>query len=227
MSICILVIEDEPTIVEFLKTGLSYEGYKVIVALNGKSGLELFKKEKIDFIILDIMLPDVDGFEVCRKIRASDTTVPILMLTAKKDVTDKVKGLDLGADDYLTKPFSFEELLARIRALLRRTGRQVDESELKAANIVLRLDTREVFVDNEPVTLTPIEFSLLKLLMQHPRRVFTREALLNQVWGYDYPADTNVVDVHISHLREKIKDKPPRLIRTYYGIGYAFYPEGK
>ena len=221
----LLIVEDEPTIVEFLKTGLSYEGYQVIVAENGMSGLDYAKNKDIDLIILDIMLPDIDGFEVCRKIRARGITIPILMLTAKKEIPDRVKGLDMGADDYLTKPFSFDELLARIRALLRRAGRKVETSELRVANIVLNTNTREVFVDKKPIYLTPTEFSLLELFMRHPRRVFTRETLLNRIWGYDYVGNTNIVDVHVSHLRDKIGDKPPRLIRTHYGVGYAFYPE--
>ncbi len=221
----ILIIEDEPTITEFLKTGLTYEGYQVLVAENGRDGLDSLKNHDIDLIILDIMLPDIDGFEVCRRIRAKGINIPILMLTAKKEISDRVKGLDLGADDYLTKPFSFDELLARIRALLRRAGCRFESSELRAANIILNTDTREVFVDGKSIYLTPTEFALLELFIRHPRRVFTRETLLNRIWGYDYVGNTNIVDVHVSHLREKIGDKPPRLIRTHYGIGYAFYPE--
>lgn len=221
----ILVIEDEPTITEFLKTGLAYEGYEVIAALDGKTGLDLSREKECDLIILDIMLPDIDGFEVCRRIRATGIATPILMLTAKKEISDRVTGLDIGADDYMTKPFSFDELLARMRALFRRAGRRLESSELRAADIILNMDTREVFVRGKPIYLTPTEFSLLELFMQHPHRVFTRDTLLNRVWGYNYMGGTNIVDVHVSHLRDKIGDRPSRLIRTHYGIGYAFYPE--
>jgi len=221
----ILVIEDEPTITEFLKTGLAYEGYEVIVALDGKTGLDLFREKEFDLIILDIMLPDIDGFEVCRRIRETGIETPILMLTAKKEISDRVTGLDIGADDYMTKPFSFDELLARMRALFRRAGRKLESAELHATDIVLNTDTREVFVRGKRVYLTPTEFSLLELFMRHPRRVFTRNTLLNRVWGYHYIGGTNIVDVHVSHLRDKIGDRPSRLIRTHYGVGYAFYPE--
>ncbi len=221
----ILVIEDEDTIAEFLKTGLKYEGYGVTVAKDAVTGLDSARESNPDLIILDIMLPDKDGFEVCRRLRRRGTSIPILMLTAKKEISDKVEGLDAGADDYLTKPFSFEELLARIRALLRRSGRAVETTELRVVDIVLNTETREVFKGGKRLTLTPREFSLLELFMRHPRRVFTRETLLNRLWGYDYPGETNIVDVHVSHLRNKLGDKPPRLIRTHYGVGYAFYPE--
>ncbi len=221
----ILIVEDEPEIADFLKIGLSYEGYEVSVAKDGKTGIEQIRKGKVDLVILDIMLPDIDGFEVCRKIRRMGMSIPILMLTAKKDIPDRIKGLDAGADDYLTKPFSFFELLARIRALFRRSRRKFESSKLLAANIVLDRDTREVFVNGRPIYLTPTEFSLLELFMKHPYRVFTRETLLNRIWGYEYAGNTNIVDVHISHLREKIGDKPPNLIRTHYGVGYAFHPE--
>jgi len=223
----ILVIEDEPTITEFLKTGLAYEGYEVVVAPDGKTGLDRARGREFDLIILDIMLPDIDGFEICRRIRAAGITAPILMLTAKKEISDRVTGLDMGADDYMTKPFSFDELLARMRALLRRAGHKLESSELRTSDIVLNTDTREIFIGGKPVYLTPTEFSLLELFMRHPRRVFTRDTLLNRILGYDYVGETNVIDVHLSHLRDKIGDRPPRLIRTHYGVGYAFYPEGK
>jgi len=221
----ILVIEDEPTITEFLKTGLSYEGYEVTVALDGKTGLDFSREKEFDLIILDIMLPDIDGFDVCRRIRETGIETLILMLTAKKEISDRVTGLDIGADDYMTKPFSFDELVARMRALFRRAGRKLDSAELHAADIVLNTDTREVIVRGKRVYLTPTEFSLLELFMRHPHRVFTRNTLLNRVWGYHYIGGTNIVDVHVSHLRDKIGDRPSRLIRTHYGVGYAFHPE--
>lgn len=223
----VLVVEDEPTITEFLSTGLGYEGYDVEVATEGQTGLDLAKKQEFDIVLLDIMLPDIDGFEVCRRLRARGYTVPILMLTAKKEITDRVTGLDLGADDYMTKPFSFVELLARIRALLRRTKGKKETTRLRAADIVLDTETREVTMAGKPMHLTPTEFALLELFMEHPHRVFTRETLLNRIWGYHYMGDTNIVDVHVSHLRDKIGDRPPRMIRTHYAIGYAFYPEGE
>lgn len=221
----ILVVEDEENILEFLRTGLSYEGYTVLSTREGAGCLKLVDDKKIDLILLDIMLEDIDGFEVCRLLRAKGAAAPILMLTAKKDISDRVMGLDLGADDYLTKPFSFEELLARIRALLRRSGVIPKNVVLRAGGLVLNPQTREVRKGDEPVRLTPREFELLEILMSRPRRVFTRETLLNRIWGYNYIGDSNTVDVHLSHLRQKIGDKPPRLIRTLYGVGYAFYPD--
>ena len=221
----ILVVEDEENILEFLRTGLSYEGYTVLSTREGAGCLKLVDDKKIDLILPDIMLEDIDGFEVCRLLRVKGAAAPILMLTAKKDISDRVMGLDLGADDYLTKPFSFEELLARIRALLRRSGVIPKNVVLRAGGLVLNPQTREVRKGDEPVRLTPREFELLEILMSRPRRVFTRETLLNRIWGYNYIGDSNTVDVHLSHLRQKIGDKPPRLIRTLYGVGYAFYPD--
>jgi len=221
----ILVIEDEPTIIEFLRTGLAYEGYQVAIAPDGRTGFDLAANQSFDLIILDLMLPDMDGFDVCRKLREQGNETPIIMLTARREIDDRVTGLNLGADDYITKPFSFAELVARIRALLRRQGKARDQQVLQGADIVLDSETHQVTRAGQPVDLTPTEFALLELLMQHPRRVFTRETLLNRIWGYDYAGDANVVDVHVSHLRQKLGDKPPRLIRTIYGVGYAFHPE--
>jgi len=221
----ILVIEDEPTIIEFLRTGLGYEGYQVAIAPDGRTGFDLATSETFDLIILDLMLPDMDGFDICRKLRERGDETPIIMLTARQEIADRVRGLDLGADDYITKPFSFDELVARIRALLRRQGQHPEQAVLHVGDLTINTETREVSRAGEPIPLTPIEFALLELFMRHPRRVFTRETLLNRVWGYDYAGDANVVDVHISHLREKIHDKPPRLIQTLYGVGYALHPE--
>jgi len=221
----IFIIEDDPVITEFLQTGLSYEGYEVSVSNFGIDGLNKVRQHSYNLIILDIMLPDIDGFDVCRRIRSHGSDVPILMLTVKKEVSDRVKGLDCGADDYLTKPFSFDELLARIRALLRRSGKIHENNKINAGNISLEIETREVRCNGKLIELTPTEFSLLELFMQHPRRVFTRETLLNRVLGYDYDGGTNIVDVHVNNLRKKLGDSPPRLIRTIYGVGYAFYAE--
>ena len=223
----ILVIEDEPTIIEFLRTGLKYEGYNVLIAPEGRRGLEIAQHTAVDLIILDLMLPDIDGMEICKKLRIEGNKVPIIILTAKTSVADRVSGLDTGADDYITKPFSFDELVARVRALLRRTGNELEKTILKTNDITLNVETREVMKGTRPVHLTPTEFSLLELFLRHPKRVFTRETLLNRIFGYDFAGDTNIVDVHISHLREKIQDKPPKLIRTVYGTGYALQPENE
>ncbi len=221
----ILVIEDEPVISEFLRTGLTYEGYDVVLAGKGSEGLEYLRTNDVALLILDLMLPDMDGLDVCKQIRNRGLTLPILMLTARKEVSDRVKGLDTGADDYMTKPFSFDELLARIRALFRRYATAEEDECLKAADICLDPQTREVTHKGKALDLTPTEFALLELFLRHPRKVFTRETLMNRVMGYDYIGEANIIDVHISHLRDKLGDKPPRLIRTVYGVGYAFHPE--
>jgi len=221
----VLIVEDEPTIREFLETGLAYEGYDPKSVEKGKEGLTLALEQQFDVIILDIMLPDMDGFEVCRRIREKGSETSIMMLTAKKEVSDRITGLDAGADDYLMKPFSFKELLARLRALLRRSSRYKEPKILKSADIILNMETRDVWRNGKSLYLTPKEFELLKMFMQHPQRVFTRETLLNRVWGYHFIGDANIVDVHVSHLREKLGDRPPRLIRTHYGVGYSFHPE--
>lgn len=221
-NINILLIEDDYAIVEFLKIGLKYEGYTVKIANSGNKGIDIFLKEKIDIIILDIMLPDIDGFTVCQKLRSYNLNVPIIMLTAKKDVKDKIKGLDYGADDYVTKPFNFDELLARIRVQLRKKSDFKVKKIFKCKDLSLNVETREVTKNGKLINLTPTEFAILELFMQNIKRVFTRETLINRVFGYDFIGDTNVIDVHISHLRDKIGDKPAKLIKTHYGVGYSF-----
>ena len=221
----ILVIEDDPVITEFLMTGLRYEGYQVSASNIGKEGQEMILQDIFDLVILDIMLPDISGFDICRNVRSLGNNIPILMLTVKKDVSDRVKGLNSGADDYLTKPFSFDELLARIRALLRRSGHISERKILQSGNIKLNTETHEVHLAERPINLTPTEFSLLELFMRHPHKVFTRETLLNRVLGYNYDGGTNIIDVHISHLRKKLEDSKANLIRTIHSVGYAFYPE--
>ncbi len=221
----ILVVEDEPTITEFLRVGLGYEGYEVTIAPDGITGLRKAEEGNFDLIILDIMLPDMDGFKVCRRLRSKGDDTPIIMLTALTDVADRVAGLDSGADDYIPKPFSFEELLARIRVQLRRRGKFEERTILKAGDLLLNTETREVTKGGRHVHLTPTEFEMLKLFMSHPKRVFSKETLLTRIWGYDYAGDANIVEVHVSHLREKLGDRPPRLIKTVYGVGYAFHPE--
>lgn len=214
----VLIVEDEETIAEFVSMGLSYAGFQVAVARDGPEGLEEFRRQRPDLVILDVMLPELDGFAVLRQIRLQGD-VPVLMLTARVDVDDRVRGLELGADDYLPKPFKFKELLARVRALLRRAHVDVVPS-LHVGPLSLRHDTREVTLDGEPVSLTPREFDLLEFLLRHPRHVFSRESILNQVWGYDFVGETNVVEVHVSALRQKLG--PHRgLIQTVRGVGYT------
>ncbi len=224
-QVTILVVEDEQSVLELLKVGFSYAGYRIETVERGWDALTFLQTREVDLVVLDIVLPDIDGFEVCRRIRERGLDVPILMLTGMREVGDRVKGLNMGADDYLTKPFSFDELLARVRALLRRSGRKKEPVVLTAGDLILDVETRLVKKGGKVIRLTPTEFSLLELFMRHPRRVFTRETLLTRVWGQDYVGDTNVVDVHVSHLRTKLGDRPPRLIVTIYGVGYAFHPE--
>ncbi len=217
-GIRVLVVEDEETIAEFVAMGLSYAGFQVTVARDGKEGLEEFRRLRPDLVVLDVMLPGIDGFAVLSRIRLG-SDVPVVMLTARGEVDDRVQGLDLGADDYLPKPFKFKELLARIRAVLRRRNLEVVPI-LRLGPISLRRDTREVTVDNSPIVLTPRELDLLEFLMQHPRQVFSRETILNRVWGYDFIGETNVVEVHVSALRQKLGDHRD-LIQTVRGVGYT------
>ncbi|MBT9140651.1 MAG: Transcriptional regulatory protein WalR [Dehalococcoidia bacterium] len=224
----ILVVDDEKTIVKGLKFSLEKEGYEVLAAYDGAEALSLFKKENPDLIVLDLMLPEFDGFEVCRRIRKG-SEVPIIMLTARDEDIDKILGLELGADDYVTKPFNPRELTARIKAILRRsqvpsgkdqTGMQV----IRLQGLQIDLFQRKVRIRDKEVDLTSKEFALLSLLASHPGRVFSREKLLEHVWGYDYYGDVRTVDVHIRHMREKIEPDPatPQLILTVWGAGYKF-----
>lgn len=222
-------MDDEQPIAEILKFNLERAGYEVSVAYDGDQALERASRENPDLVILDIMLPKIDGFNVCRQIRAH-SPVPILMLTAKHEEGDKVKGLDLGADDYVTKPFGPRELLARIKALLRRsqgngTGVMVDEP-LSCGDLVIDFVGREVRKRGTPVSLTVREFELLKYLALRPAQPFTREALLEDVWGYEYYGDIRTVDVTVRRLREKIEDDAsnPGYLLTKRGVGYMFRP---
>ncbi len=215
----VLAIDDEEAMLEFLRMGLEYERYAVATAPSGRAGLRAFHDRGADLVILDRMLPDLDGVEVCKQIRAV-SDVPILMLTARGEIDDKVLGLESGADDYLAKPFKFKELLARVRALLRRTGKDTGR-RLTFADLVLDLATRQVSRDGRAVDLTRREFDLLELLMRRPRQVLTREQVLDHLWGFDFEGDTNVVEVHVSALRSKLGDEDKRLIRTVRGVGYA------
>ncbi len=217
----ILAVDDEPNIVEFLRVGLGYEGYHVDVAMDGRTALDCLRQQSFDLVILDVMLPGMDGFEICKRVR-QNSDIPILMLTARDEISDRVMGLDLGADDYLIKPFSFAELLARLRALLRRRGVIIAQTVLQTADIVLDREAHTVERAGSPVALTAKEFELLEFLMSHPRQVFRRDVILDRVWGYDFAGDTNLVDVHIGHLRDKLGDRPPQILRTVHGVGYVW-----
>ncbi|TMI98496.1 MAG: response regulator transcription factor [Bacillati bacterium ANGP1] len=224
MSQKILVVDDEPHIVELVKYNLLQEGYDVLTAYDGSEAVVCSRQERPDLIILDIMLPYVDGLEVCRQIRR-ESAVPIIMLTAKDGELARVVGLEIGADDYVTKPFSPRELVARVRAILRRTSRDVapgTTEPLRSGNLKLDPATHEVMLNSRQIDLTAKEFELLRLLISHPNRVFTRDFLLEHIWGYDYYGSTRTVDMHISRLREKIEDDPasPTYIVTVRGVGY-------
>ena len=216
----ILVVDDDPEIVSFLKRGLIYEGYTVDTASNGTEALAKARESEPDLVILDIMMPGIDGIEVCKRIRQV-SAVPILMLTAKGTVADRVVGLDSGADDYLVKPFAFDELLARMRALLRR--RQPRERELlRFSDLSLDTAAREVKRGDEIIELTSQEFDLLELFMRHPRQVLNRDVIYEKVWGYDFGGESNVIEVYVRYLRSKLEASgKPRLIHTIRGVGYV------
>lgn len=221
----ILIVEDEEKIARFLEMELTYEGYKVEKAYDGRKGLEMATVAEYDLIILDIMLPELNGMEVLRRIRRS-SSVPVIMLTARDTVIDKVTGLDGGANDYMTKPFEIEELLARIRNALRNTTEKDAVEELSAVGVMLNIKKHTVTVEETEVDLTKKEFSLLQYLLENKEIVVTRENVLENVWGYDYIGDTNVVDVYIRYLRGKIDDSfNIKLIHTIRGIGYVIKDE--
>lgn len=222
----ILIVDDEEHIRELLKFNLENNGYKTINADNGIDALKIARSEKLGLILLDLMLPGMDGYDVCKEIRKdiSISSTPIIMITAKGDEFDKVLGLELGADDYLTKPFSIREMLARVKAVLRRTMlHQVDKS-YRFGNIFVNFDKHEVEKKEEKIELTLKEFELLEILINNKGRVLTRDFLLDKIWGYEYIGETRTVDVHIRHLRQKIEDddKNPMYIETVRGIGYRF-----
>ncbi|WP_329384425.1 response regulator transcription factor [Anaerofustis butyriciformans] len=223
----ILLIEDELKIARFLQLELTHEGYSLTIATEGRDGLIKAMDDKFDLIILDLMLPNLSGIEICRRLRSNNIQTPIIMLTAKSDVSDKVMGLDIGADDYMTKPFAIEELLARIRKILSRSKRENEKKEkeaiIKAGKIVLNKNTYSAHFDNEEISLTKKEFELLEYLMINKNIVLTREQIVSNVWGYDYESETNVTDVYIRYLRSKIDQKyNTHYIRTVRGIGYQF-----
>jgi len=213
-----LVVDDEPNILDFIKLGLGYEGFEVKTARDGPSGLALAREFNPDVIVLDVMLPGMDGMEVCQRVRAQ-SDAGIVMLTARDDLQDRIQGLDRGADDYVIKPFRFEELMARIRAVLRRRG-TTRQQVLTVADLSLDQDTREVHRGQKQVELTPREYDLLKLFMFNNRQVLSKETILERVWGYDFEGDANIVEVYVRYLREKLDDIPPKLIQTVRGVGY-------
>lgn len=222
----ILLIEDEPLITDSLSYSLEREGFDVLIAHDGLEGLQLAQQEQIDLILLDIMLPELDGREVCRRLRKQGSTVPIIMLTARDSEMDRVTGLELGADDYVVKPFSFAELRARIRAMLRRVSYdQPDQPRtIPIGDLVLEPEQMRVLKGSEPLSLTPKEYELLAHMMRNAGRVLERQALLDAVWGEDWFGDTRTLDVHVRRLRRKVEDTPdtPRYIQTVRGVGYRF-----
>ena len=229
----ILIIEDEENIARVLQLELEFEGYEIDVAHTGPDGLIKYREQEWNLILLDLMLPGLNGLDVLRRIRATEANTPVILLTAKDDVEDKVAGLDLGANDYVTKPFEIDELLARIRAALRFSPRmetqQVKDEHLhEFAGLSIQEKTREVKRDGRMIDLTPREFDLLLHLLRHPNQVLSREQLLNAVWGYDYFGDTNVVDVYIRYVRKKIETEgESTLIQTVRGVGYALKEQPK
>ena len=221
----ILVVDDEQLLVKGIKFNLENEGYQVETAFDGKRALELARNNNYDLIILDLMMPEIDGLECCMKIREF-SNVPIIMLTARGEDADKIIGFECGADDYITKPFNILELKARIRAMLRRAGggQARQENTITIGNLTLDTDQRIALRHGEAVELTAKEYDLIELLMKNPRRVYSRENLMNVVWGYSYAGDYRTVDVHVRRLREKLEDNPtePAYIMTKWGVGYYF-----
>jgi DNA-binding response OmpR family regulator len=224
----ILVVDDEKLIIKGIKFSLEQDGMQVDAAYDGEEALRLAAANEYNLILLDVMLPKIDGLAVCQQIREF-SGVPIIMVTAKGEDMDKIMGLEYGADDYLTKPFNILELKARIRAILRRSARLGDGNAEKASKVTIRgleldYDSRRVFIEGKEANLTAKEFDLLELLMENPGRVYSREALLNTVWGFDYPGDIRTVDVHVRRLREKIEknSSDPLYINTKWGVGYYF-----
>ncbi len=224
MSARILIIEDEDRIRQFLQRGLSFEGYRVDAAADGNAGLELARENPPDLVLLDIMLPGIDGIEVCRRLRQV-SEVPVLMLTAKEAIEDRVAGLDAGADDYLVKPFAFDELLARVRALLRRV-QPAQPQVFRFADLELDTGTRQGRRGERTFDLTAKEYELLELFMRHPRQVLTREQIFDTVWNYDFGGESNIIEVYVRYLRQKTEaEGGSRLIHTVRGIGYVLREE--
>lgn len=221
MSPKILIIDDDKKISTMMKRGLIYEGYEVSTAENGKEGLRKVLEDAPDLIVLDVMMPGIDGLEVCRRLRIEDT-IPILMVTARDTVSDRVAGLETGADDYLVKPFAFEEFAARVKALLRRSNKQESNDSLHYSNLSLDLGTRIAKRGSRQFELSTTEFNLLSYFLAHPKQVLSRELIMEKIWGYDFNGESNVLDVYIGYLRSKTEDQgEPRLIHTVRGAGYV------
>lgn len=219
----ILLIEDEPQIARFVQLELTHEGYDVSIAHDGRDGLEVFKAHPFDLVLLDIMLPSLNGIEVLRRIR-QQSSIPVIMLTARDSVMDKVSGLDSGADDYITKPFAIEELLARIRSMLRK--QVIQNSTLTFKSLVLDVNQYVCHVNNSPVELTKKEFDLLHMLLKNKNQVLSREILLEKIWGYEFDGSTNAIDVYVRYLRAKIEDPfNEKFIHTVRGVGYIIKDE--
>ena len=218
----ILVVEDEAKLAQFIELELKYEGYEVTLANDGLSGLTNAREGNFDLILLDWMLPGISGLEICKRLRQTGSKVPIILVTAKDDISDRVAGLDAGADDYIVKPFSLEELLARIRASLRRNQEDENPDLLQFLDLSLNRGTREVFRGDRLIELTAKEFDLLEYLMSHPRQVLSRDQILERVWGYDFMGDSNIIEVYVRYLRLKLEvQQEKRLIQTVRGVGYV------
>ncbi|MCP2326815.1 two-component system OmpR family response regulator [Hamadaea flava] len=217
----LLVVEDDPNIVELLSASLRFAGFEVRTATSGSAGVTAFKEARPDLVVLDVMLPDLDGFEVIRQMRSDGVRTPVVFLTARDATEDKVRGLTLGGDDYVTKPFSLEELTARIRAVLRRTAGEPASPKLTFADLSLDEETHEVYRGGKLIQLSPTEFKLLRYLMLNPNRVLSKAQILDHVWNYDFRGDDNIVESYISYLRRKIDTVQPRLIQTLRGVGYV------
>ncbi len=217
----VLVVDDEQNIAELLSVALRYEGFAADTAASGREALEKFDAFRPQILILDVMLPDLDGFEVANRLAGRRSGVPIIFLTARDTTEDKVRGLTLGGDDYVTKPFSVEELIARIRTILRRAGIGPEDGRLVFEDLELDEETRDVSRAGRPIELTDTEFRLLRYLMLNPRRVLSRAQILDQVWNYDFGGDGRVLETYISYLRKKVDDRGAPLIHTVRGVGYS------
>lgn len=224
----ITVIDDDEKITALLRRSLAFEGYEVSTAPDGAEGLRLLGQRQADLVILDVMMPRLDGWEVCRRLREAGISSPVLLLTAKDEVQDRVKGLDMGADDYLVKPFALEELMARVRALLRRRPDKTEETgQLRFDDLLLDVDGRETQRGDRRIELTAKEFDLLHLFMQNPKRVLSRDQIMERIWGYDYSGESNVLEVYVAMLRQKLEEQgEKRLIQTVRGAGYVLKGEG-
>lgn len=225
MTQSVLVVDDEAAILTLVEFNLQKAGYTVLKATDGRMALQMIQQAQPDLIVLDIMLPSVDGFEICKKLRQQGNRTPVLMLSARDEELDKVLGLELGADDYLTKPFSPRELVARVKALLRRANpEREEEGTVRVGDLSVNPERYEVYFRGKPLDLTPKEFEILRYMLEHRGKVLTRDQLLDAVWNYEFAGDTRIVDVHVSHLREKIEPDPkqPVYIKTIRGVGYKF-----